>query len=438
MKSLGFFLDFVRIAFIFSLLIFPATNNFSQSGQGKQKSPETQTDQIIEPPQNKADFSKMEAYEYIEPVPLTTFLEKLNEFGGKGYRFKDMTQIPYRNDTFKSIILKTNFAGIVKLDEMIYEYRMLNVEEIADLSVALNRQSQEGFNFREIITYQDTRTLGLEDKDDPVSKSKQMLYGSPMMYNVILLEREIGKQFTPREFQVLKAGYGIGKNPSKKMQMLIDEAAKQNMFPLAAFMSRGFALENQKESKWKIADTYYGAILEKSVEKLDAPVQFVRANFQKDFEKRVNKLASEGFRMTDSRLTQAFMYKNQTASPSTVTYKWLDGGSKSLDENLSKLASENARFVGTALSAGVWADITITENLLILEKPTGEVNDHFEYKSLRMITNDPQGVLLTKSTALPDPAIGKFRQVVKEGYDFAKLYFADGKVFALFERRTLK
>lgn len=426
------FTNFVQLLFLFAAINFSAGQALPQSGQtDKSNEPVIAPVQPAdEPVKNEEDVSKLELYEYIEPKLIKTFVRRLNELGTKKYRLKDLTQTPFNGESSNVLAAGSKFAGVVRLDETKYEYKFIEVEATADVAAALNRESKDGFNFCEIISYESAATPEQEDDLLPAALRNQL--PSPQLHNLILLERETGKAMVPREFQLLKAGFGISKNPTEKMQALLDESAKQNFYPLGAFMSYGIA--GREKGFWRLVDNYYGAILEKSTDDQITQIQFVRASLQSTFKKRANKLASDGFKMGRVGFLHGLMYKSEENSAAPTTYQWINANAKTFADELLKLSNAGAKFYGTSLRMSVLTGV-ITESEIVFEQLPAADRTRYEYEILRMVEETPQPLLIAKTIVPPDEPIRKFRRFLKQGYAFAGLIYADQEIVALFERR---
>lgn len=436
MKNRRLISRIVSLLFLFSIIFFSTEIALPQSG----REAETTEEKILtiqnpnEQKPNEIDYSKLESYDYIEPTNIQPFLKVLNEFGAKGYQIKNITQIPYQPEEIIDGKSSVNIAGVVKLGEGRYEYKFVIVEETLDLAGTLNKESQIGFNPREIITFVSSQEVNVSGNDG-ISRGLEALLSAPQMHNLVLLEYETGKKIEPREFMLLKAGTGIGKNPTERMQSLLDETEKQNYIPVGVFLSIGFTGPQPEGSSWKLIDNYYGCLLEKTSEKQNLEIQFVRAALHGSFKKRVNKLAQEGFKVSSVRFMEGLMYKDLDESDQPVNYKWINAASKKLDEELRKLSNAGAKLRGKSMVRDFWLG-GISETNLIFELPVAAEKIRYEYKSLKMVSEKPQTVLIGKTTIAPDAPVDKFREIIKQGYTFASLVCTGDKVTAVFERQV--
>ena len=441
MKYHRFCLQVFSLLFFLSVIFFSTEINLAQSGREVEPTEE----KLITIPTtgekkpNEIDFSKLESYDYIEPTNVKPFLENLNDFGAKGYQIKSITQIPFSAEEQPTGFSSVNLAGVVKLGEGKYEYKFVDIEKVRDdLAATLNKESKEGFNPREIITFLSSQEYD-SGETDGISRGLDAMASAPTLNNFILLERETGKKIVPREFTVLKAGAGIIKNSSEKMQRLLDEAAKQNYIPIGVFLRLGFAGPQPKGEPYKLLDNYYGSILEKTPEKQNLQIQFLhtsRFGTFGAFKKRINKLAREGFKVSDIQLMEGLMYKDLDETNPPVNYVWIKADSKKLDDEMRKLSETGARLRDKTLVKDFWIPV-LNDNNLMFEQPTVETQTRYEYKSLKMTSDKPQPILIGKTIIADDP-IKKFREIIKQGYTFASLLCADRKVTAVFERQVSK
>ncbi len=74
----------------------------------------------------------------------------------------------------------------------------------------------------------------------------------------------------------------------------------------------------------------------------------------------------------------------------------------------------------------------------MFEQPSVDAHNRYEYKSLKMVSDTPQTVLIGKTIVAPDAPIEKFRQIIKQGYAFASLVCTGNNVTAVFERQISK
>jgi len=442
MKYHRFSLQVVSLLFLFSVIFFSTENNLAQSG--REVEPTAEKAITIQNPDEKKpseiDYTKLESYDYIEPTNVEPFLKTLNKLGAKGYQIRNITQIPFTAAEKPTGFSSVNLAGIVKLGEGKYEYKFIDIEKTRDdLAATLNDESKEGFNPREILTFLSSQVYD-SGKTDGISVSMDAMLSGPTLNNFILLERETGKKIVPREFIVLKAGAGIIKNSSEKMQLRLDEAAKQNYIPIGVFLRLGFAGPQPKGEPYKLLDNYYGSILEKTSEKQNLQIRFLhtsRFGTFGAFKKRINKLAREGFKVSDIQLMEGLMYKDLDETNPPVNYVWIKAGAKKLDDEMSKLSKTGAKLRDKTLVKNFWIPV-LNENNLMFEQPTAQTQTRYEYKSLKMVSDAPQTVLIGNTIVAPDAPIKKFREIINQGYTFASLLCVDDTVTAVFERQISK
>lgn len=422
----------VRLFFLTAIMTFAVSDVFSQSAQGKETPSESSAIQPAAEENKIEDVAQIEDFEYISPVSIKNFIKKLNELGAKKYRIKDYTQIPSVSRGSGTDGLTVSLAGVVKLDETRYEYKIIEVEATADLTEALNRESKEGFNLRKIISYTSVEAYGALSLE--IATPLKDYFTAPQLHNLILLERETDRKIVPREFRFLKADAGIGKKPTEEMKTMLGEAVKENFYPVGIYLSKGRPLKVRKMSLSGI-EVYYGAIVEKFDDKPATEFEFVRAYFLETFRKRVNKLASAGYAMGGNNVSVGLMFKEpEDAPPVPKSYQWLRPESKKFAADLSKLSDAGARLYGTDLNLLEFYSDTLVENELIFEQPTG-AKDFYDYLILPMVDDKPQPVLIGKIATAADDIMKKFRRAAKQGYSFANLIYADENVIAVFERR---
>lgn len=409
----------VCVVFMSALAVLQTVNVSAQSGRTvktKDKTSET-TAPKEEPTPKKNECPPPDAYRYVAPSTVQYFIKTLDKLGACGYRLENVTHLPdekiengyYQRDEIGTLKL----AALVRLDKGKFEYESFRIEQITDLALKLNELSKSGFNFREVILFDGTferREYG----DNPSVYDEKTTAYIRQSKNLILLERIAGTQNPNREYRVLKAGIGIGKNPTEKMQMLLDEAVKDNFRPVETFISSGFSSD-------KILDSYNGIILEKTDEPQNSQIRFVRALQPGGFKDRVKELAQEGFRAEIVKMNHGLMSKTGT-SAAPVVYRWLDTISKTFPADLSKINSEGARYIGSAAGGH-----SLIESRLVFEQTN---QAQYEYEIIKVEDAGTQSLKTTE----PRNFLTRLKQLIEQGFVVKEL-FNNGGVLILLERQ---
>lgn len=268
MKARNPFSKFKIVFFLISATLLSSASVLPQSGRAGEGETKISAANESENAVASADMSALPSYQYIEPANLQTFLDKLNEFGAKRYRLRDSTQITNCGKSKGKNVNETFLAGVVKLDETVHEYKILEVEETRAVAAALNKEAQAGFRFRQVITYLGLYTgksVRVDENDGThIDDLLDLIITMPRARNIILLERAARKASNPPEYQLIEAEYGIFRQPKETMQKLIDERTSGEYVPVALFFSSGYNRTPRRGTQMpNIFGAYYGIIVEK-------------------------------------------------------------------------------------------------------------------------------------------------------------------------------
>jgi hypothetical protein len=362
------------------------------------------------------------AYRYVAPLEARDFVRELDKLGACGYRLADVTHIPEtkrrkslsgENEDFGTFKL----AGIVKLSGggEKYQYDFVRAEQVSDLADKLNEFAGNGFNLREIISFDGS--IEREEYDAGTEyKIPDKQFTLRQAKNLILLERVAGNTNPVSEYKVLKAGFGFGKETTEKMQALLDEAVKQNYRPVRTFLSAGIG-------KDKIFDNYQAIILEKTGATEQSPIRFVRAMQRGSFKDRVNDLARNNFKIRFVTANDGMMTEN--APPlAPLAYRWLDTAAKNFETELAKITAAGAKFVGA--TAG---DYGFAESALVFEQ-SADYQNRYEYRTIKFA--DAAAPLF--KTAPAEKSLGLLNELNEQGFRLKKIYF-NGIITVLLERQ---
>jgi hypothetical protein len=418
MKFQPRFRTFLCIVFMAALAVLQTEKVFAQSGRTNKSGGKTSESN---PPKNDAGQKKTECpptetYRFVAPLAVKEFINALNKLGACGYRLENVTHIPderiengyYQRDEIGTLKL----AALVKSDTGEYEYDSLQIEQTRDLSLRLNEFAGRGFTFREVILFDGTFER-YELGDNPNIYDEKMTAYIRQSKNLILLERIANSPNRVREYRVLKAGIGIGKNPGEKMKALLDETIKEGFRPVETFISSGFGTD-------KILDSYNGIILERTDEPQNTRIKFVRALQPGGFKDRVKELARQGFKVEVIKINQGLMSKPDSSS-APVIYQWLDTTSKTFSTNLSKINAEGAKYV-----ASVAGGHRLIESRLVFEQTN---QAQYEY---RIIETENTKIQSLKSIDYQNFS-WRLKQLIEQGFAVKEMFY-NGNISILLER----
>lgn len=349
------------------------------------------------------------AYEYISPRHVYLFIQALKKAGERGYRLDRMTSLPSSvtgADEEGSVL-----AGFVKYDgERRFDYNFFYAEGEKDPELTLNRYAKDGWAFREIITLADAVQINNVN--------------IPQMGNIYLLERAGGEKIL-RTYKLLKGGVGTGRNPTAKLQGLMDQALAENFYPVASYQT--FHLKNIFS-----VDAFCGILLEKRDEAKKLDYRFVRGNSSKGLWKDLDVAAKEGFHIDSMSAVTAIMTREPGAT-APVSYTWLLPDEKTYQANLAATLAKNSRLHSVAVYSYYLSGMI--RNLLVFENSAPP--ESREIKLVKMIPLIPKEFRKKPDEFLKtidSPEI-VFQKALDEGFKPKEVYYIDDQgLMAVFTR----
>lgn len=350
-------------------------------------------------------------YEFIEPQNIRDFMVALKEAGMRGFRLDKMTTL--KNGDYESSRKKakgTVLSGVVRFDgENRFDYNFFFAEGEKDPEETLNNLAKEGWTFRDVIS-----VAGSGDDDSLLIEDiwANKLRKFPTFGNIYVLERTDNKR-VPRSYKLLKAGVGTGRNPTPKLQGLLDQAIKDGFVPVATYFSFDF-------KSLITVDQFSGVVVEKRDEVKNLEYKFVRGNRSGGLWEEIALFSKEGFRIDSMNTTSAILVREkEKAAP--VSYTWVEAEEKTFQTDLTAALAKNPAFYSTGIYMYGMADLN--KNLLIFENtPTATVDEIKFVKILPVIPKqfkkNPQEFLKTIDT----PQVA-FQKAIDEGFTPRDVYY---------------
>jgi hypothetical protein len=346
------------------------------------------------------------------------FFERLNGAGKLGYKLENITLLPAN---FNKIGDPAQLAALLRLKKgNVYEYSWLEPEAVSTFSA----ESTVGFDVFENIPvsldsgYSPTsrsEKTGTEQVLDNLMSALSATYGS-----YFILERaNAGKN--QKDYELLTSKFGWGKSPKKTLQSGIEKISGEGFRPTFMFPAKlGIA-----------SDISVLAVKETNdIKSVGAKPEYKLLRTEYSFEKKVNRLAQQGFRLIyiTVNIAQKFalMSKN-SESAATFSYKWIDTFQNPDLSEIAKLAEQ-----GFAYHSVMWENEL--EKKLIFEKKTG-ADEKYDYKTVKLTTWERQSGK-TESPLPPtsEEIKAEFERLLKEGYVVRDLFYAGG-INVLFEHK---
>ena len=396
--------DFVyRCAACFAFLMMAAAAAFAQTD----KSVEAKPSAPVEIPQPKA------LYEYIAPRKIFDFIRVTNEAGKRGFKLAKVTAVPSGSaDSSDEKAYESVLAAVVRFDgEARYEYDFFFAEEKTPPDEKLNDLSQRGWRFREIVSVAGTG-------------NSNAIMSLPTAGNLYLLERVVGDEKPSSPYKLLKAGVRLGKNPTEKMQGLLDAATAEGFVPLASY----FTLDIK--SLFSV-DAFNGIIVGKIPEPRKTEYKFVRGNRSNGLRKEIETFAAQGWRIGAVNFNSGIMTRDagQTAP---LSYQWIETDDKKYAATLAAALAKNPSFVAAGVDMA--RDGNFIKNLLIFENAAG--SNEYQFAKMQPIIpkqfkKNPQDYLKT----LENPDIA-FQKLLSDGYVPRDIFYSSIEgLNVIFERQ---
>jgi len=387
-------------AVLLAFLIAPPFAAFAQSDKTiENKTPEIPKPQFL--------------YEYIAPRTIVDFMYALKDAGQRGFRLDKLTVIPSAEaETSKQKAGRTILAGTIRYDgENRYDYNFFFAEGEKEPDTKLNLLADKGWYFRDVVT-----VYGGGADTDPSGFFENSVYSLPTIGNLYLLERA-SQAKSNRQYKLLKAGHGLGRNPTEKMQILLNEAVREDFLPVATYYSFGI-------TSIVSVDAYFAILVEKNAPAAKSEYRFIRSNRNEGLRKDIDKITTEGFRIGVHNMNSAVMVRDAEKRP-PIVYQWVLTGKKDYAASLARIAEADTEFY----SGGV--DIIggdFVKSVLIFRNKTAGNANRFEYRTLRMIPprekKAKKGAPVTPPTT-PENAEDAFKKMLSDGFTPRDVYYSD-------------
>ncbi len=323
--------------------------------------------------EKKSSSDESAVYEYAAPENILDFMKTLRDAGGRGYRLDKMTvtnQTNYSASSAKKQVGRTFLAGILKKDdEATFDYNFFFAEGEDDPEKTLNELAKDGWYFRDVISVYgegDSSSLLIEDI------FANRLRSIPTLGNIYLLERQTNaKKRVERNYKLLKAGVGTGRNPTPKMQALLDDAVKEGFLPVASYLS-------MRMTSIISVDVFNGVIVEKTAAE-NAPenreYRFIRGNRNDGLQKDIAEFSKEGWRIGVLNFNTGILYRTAAAENSPVKYTWLETGEKTYPAMRDEIIARKPPFFSAVVTG---SDQHFNKNALIFEEASGNKSADFK------------------------------------------------------------
>lgn len=341
---------------------------------------------------------KKKLYPVAGPLAYDSFIELLNNAGGRGYRLTSATR-------------SGGIVALVKLDTVQYEYAWFATG--SDL-----RWVTKGFEG----SYSQLSKHGLRVVDHAVMKydcptnADDYLNGETCdIEDLYLLERKKGVEELAQH-RVVASAPGWRGDRSAGLTAQVNEKIPQGFYPSMVLSKFEVLLEQGKKD-----DPLAG--------KQDVQV-VTSSQWHDDMKKKANALAKQGYRIAFTGRETAVMYRDSaTASP--ASYVWLEAGKTDFENQLANLQEQGAVYRTTYPSKSGH------EDQLVFEKDAVDDGKRREYKVLKFGFQDVPDFEKKEVHLDLDPSAREtmklLNRLVNEGFTVRDLFFSN-KVSVLLER----
>lgn len=355
-------------------------------------------------------------YEFVAPRKIFDFIRVLNEAGKRGFKLAKVTAVPSGSaESSDEKAYETVLAAIARFDgESRYEYDFFFAEENLPPDVKLNDLSQRGWRFREIVS-----VAGTGDSNAIVD--------FPTAGNLYLLERVVGDEKPSYPYKLLKAGVRLGKNPTEKMQGLLNQATAEGFVPLASY----FTLDIK--SLFSV-DAFNGVVVGKIPEARKTEYKFVRGNRSDGLRKEIETFAAQGWRIGAINFNSGIMTR-EAGPTAPLSYQWIETDDKKYAATLAAALAKNPTFVAAGVDLA--RDGNYIKNLLIFENAAG--SSEYQFAKMQPVIpkqfkKNPQDYLKTLEN--PDLA---FQRLLTESYFPRDVFYSSVEgLTVIFERQKKK
>lgn len=367
---------------------------------------------------------------YVFATDIRSFISQLNVAGKTGYRLEQLTKLPLNNsERFE----KMKLAGIMKLDPgNRFEYDWFEAFTPGEVVTRMDVRSAMGFNFRDALPVlqgicEDNSEYQQEDGSDAQKVLDRVRGTLEWSSGAIYFVERKNDEVKSNNYRVVIGMLGWGKNPGEELESGLSDLDKAGFIPVSM-------------NSFKIRNKYAFAVLAKrKTALLSEGVSQNKSDFRlivlrSGFEKKVNLLAKDGYSLLFSGRLGALNYALMVRSVgpySSASYTFLTSTHKAFSSALSAAPAKHLIYSGLGND-----DYGCDSAEVGLVFKTAD-RQRAIYETLKM-TSLPKN---SKETGPPttfqrptDETIGRFEQLLKEGYAVRELYF-DNDIEILFEKR---
>lgn len=377
----------------------------------------------------KDELNMSEEYKYIVSKGIKNFIKKLNKHGKCGYKLEKLTYLlSGSTEMFDEIIM----AAVVKRDTSDrYEYDWFEAVTPGEVVTRINLRAKKGFYFRDIIPFAQnfcpkskqysSETEQTEKMWDQIKENLSLVFG-----DIYFLEKKESEDKV-KEYRNLVGNLGWGKKPTEELQRSLDEKVKENFHPVAIGSSKVFnkeamtiLVERDEDKKYLSPNLIY---------------KIVRSEFS--FEKNVNRLAKEGFKLALTgeiwAYRHAVMVKETENKLPLFSYDWINTATKSGAKEVINLPKDTAvpKFAVSRLTGCFY-----TESRLVFEKSNVE-NRSLDFKVINLTDKLPNETFnndVAEAGFYPsEETTRKFQNLLKDGYVIQEL-FVMGNIFVILSK----
>lgn len=397
---------------------------FGQSGRRVETPPETPVQELKSDKEKpKTEIPKPESnYEIIGPKTISSFLEDLKTAGKRGFRLEKFTVLPTGSgNNFNEKVESTVLAGIVKFDgKNGFDYSYLSTESEIDPASKLNNLGQNGWYFRDVVSI-----FG-----EPVVEGGMVgtsVLQFPTLGNIYLLERVIDSELRAPNYQLIKAGATLGKNPKGKIEESFIEALKNGYKPVASYYTY------VAKSVFSV-DSSYNILLVKGLPSPDLEYKFVLSGRSDGLRKDIIKLSAQGYRIASINFNTAILVR-KAEKTAPVSYQWIETSKKDYQTILNNTLSKSPVYRTGGIDQIGSGDYL--KSLLVFEDNSTAETNLYEYQTVKMSPIIPKEFKKTPQVYLSKfekPEIA-FQKLLDQGYIPRDIFYStiDG-LTVLFER----
>jgi hypothetical protein len=377
------------------VLLFLAVSSFAQSARKPEPQVSPTPEAAIEEAEVK-DATPLESTRLVLASNFEDFIRNLNELGKFGYRLE-------KSQNQGGDSAAQNYGGIMRLDRgNTYEYGWVSSHNRRFIETRLNFAASKGFRLFDALAMTVCDEDDSNDGDDNSSINGDVFRLGKG--DVFLLEKKNAATAPSKEYKVFTGKIGLGKNPTAKLQADIDNA------------TAGFRPVKILFFKTGLIDFSVSVVMEKDLS--GETTEKTAYRFVKEingFEKEVDKLAKEGYKILSGRRIGTIKYALMSKSGGTVaSYSFVDN--KKYAKDLPKILETGAVYQGL-FRGDSFCDTTenVGGKLMFAQTASEPKRD---YKIIKLST--------LKTVAPTETAANEYTAFLKEGYQLKDLFYFEG------------